>query len=623
MSKGFSKKASSGNNQVSEDKVEKPFVRDETGNKLFKEIQVKDITKYITDETVGCWDYDTPVYKVASSLETKYIRVVCNSDKTVTDDIKNVTTFKGRGKKVSESSWLGLLNVKREMEGKTLLTPEDFTVTELQKLKYTDEDKTMEQAKITIYKNIKKIKEQYGLKHLKLLIGSGDNFRNKLPTCRAYKGNRAETLRPLLLKKLRTWVEETLDVEVATARADGEHTEADDHAEYYGNKGYQHYRKEGWFSHVVLSADKDSYNSAKYLIDPSTHTGESNPLRGQFKFPQAMLIEATDRCAGNLELVAKANTSEVKGYGFKFLMYQASLGKDSADNYDALSHLDQGLTFGSLSAYKALQPCKTAKEALQASIDVFAELLPYGVQYTTHDGIVKDVDTLEYMNTYFLVAYMLRSAEDTMDFYKLCKAFKVDVSAITDNNSHTAPVKTYVGSESHVKTVEDLLEDIIKNDFKGLKAMKKADKAVVLDTIKDKLLSVNFDDHYEMQQTLKVGFGEGGTTKNKTYKTSLRDAVMAKNKAEGWESSEGDDYETFIESLSKGTVSEEITSEHRWYSVQDVVHVVEIEGDTRYFSTFSYYVTGDNHWSDMGLDAPTLDDVFEVYPEEVMTTVYK
>ncbi len=491
-----------------EDKVVKPFVRDESDNKLFKEIQVEVGSGLITEDTVGCWDFDTPIYKIASNLENKFITVTCKTDKTITDELKGIVPFKGRSStKVAEGSWLGLLNIERKVAGLDELTPEDFDVVAGQRLKYGDEEKAMEQAKIVLYKNVKKVKQQFGLSKVKLLLGEGDTFRNLLPTNRAYKGNRSESLRPLLLKQLRKWVLENMDAEMTQGRDDGQNIECDDRAEHFGFEGYQHYRKYGWFSYIVLSSDKDSFNSAKYLVDPDCHSGKDNPLKGRFKFPKGMLIKATDECAGDVVLVSKAGgAKELKGYGFKFLMFQCALGKDQADNYSALSHLDQGLNFGAISAYEALKPCKTAKETLQVTIDTFAELLPYGVQYTTFDGCVMDVPTLEYMNTYFLVAYMNRSNADTMDFYKLCKAFKVDTSAIENNNRLTPPVKTYVGDEAHTKEVDTLIKDILTSDFKGLKALKKADQGKVLDVIKEKLLSIDFESHYAMKQTLKEGF---------------------------------------------------------------------------------------------------------------------
>lgn len=494
-----SKKFTASRSGVSEDypdKEEKPFVRDDSDNKLFPEIQVKDPVGegIFRDETIGIADFDTPVFRIAQQMENKYIYVECTSDKSINAELKNKTEFKGKGKKISDSSWLGLLNTEREVEGLEPLTVEDFTLEERQKLKY-EEEKAMEQAKILVYKKLKQCREQYQLKTIKLLLGEGKTFRDLLPTVRPYKGNRVDSLRPLLLKKLRKWCMDELGAELPKTRYDGNNIECDDRCEHYKSEGYKHYRKHGWFSYVLLSSDKDSLNSAGCVINPDLYSGEDNPLRGKFKFPQVMVIEATDKCTGNLELVNTSSSPELKGYGFKFLMAQAALHQDGADFYDALGHLkDAGydLQFGTQSAYKVLQPCKTVKETLQETINTFAELLPYGVQYTDCHNKKHDVDTITYMNTYFLIAYMTRSYEDKMDFFKLCKAFKVDTSAIENNNLWTAPYEVVDVDKllDIVKTYDSVADDLNGKEFKSYKSDKKDGLVSRLDIASEALSEV-------------------------------------------------------------------------------------------------------------------------------------
>ena len=491
-----SKKFTASRSGVSEDypdKEEKPFVRDDSDNKLFPEIQVKDPVGegIFKDETVGIADFDTPVFRIAQQMENKYLYVECTSDKSINTELKNKTEFKGKGKKISDSSWLGLLNTEREVEGLEPLTVEDFTLEERQKLKY-EEEKAMEQAKILVYKKLKQCREQYQLKTIKLLLGEGKTFRDLLPTVRPYKGNRIDSLRPLLLKKLRKWCIEELGAELPEPRYDGNNIECDDLCEHYKSEGYKHYRKHGWFSYVLLSSDKDSLNSAGCVINPDLHSGEDNPLKGKFKFPQAMVIEATDKCTGNLELVNTSGSPDLKGYGFKFLMAQASLNSDSADNYDALGHLkDAGysMNFGTQSAYKVLQPCKTVNETLQKTIDTFAELLPYGVEYTDCHEKVHDVDTITYMNTYFLVAYMNRSYEDKMDFFRLCKAFKVDTSAIENNNLWTAPYRIFNVdfAEELLGNALEVLQGLKDDELKSYKSLNKGGLVERLDLSLEKV----------------------------------------------------------------------------------------------------------------------------------------
>ncbi len=106
-------------------------------------------------------------------------------------------------------------------------------------------------------------------------------------------------------------------------------------------------------------------------------------------------------------------------------------------------------------------------------------------------------------------------------------------------------------------------------------------------------------------------------------KKTLQYFIHEFNVKEGYEDSPSEDYEYFVECLSKGIVQEETTSEHRWYDIRKVVHEVDIDGEPRYFSTIDYHITGDNSASDMGLELPVIDDVEEVYPVEITTTVYR
>lgn len=106
-------------------------------------------------------------------------------------------------------------------------------------------------------------------------------------------------------------------------------------------------------------------------------------------------------------------------------------------------------------------------------------------------------------------------------------------------------------------------------------------------------------------------------------KTTLEQAVIEYNDENGYDNSPEGMYETFIECLSDTTVQEATEYESRWYDLRNVVHQVTIDGEKRYFKTFDYHITGDNSASDMDLKMPTLDDVTEVFAEEVVTTIYR
>lgn len=614
MSKIFSRKAGVSNNEQTENtkKIVPKFVRVEGDNKLFPQIQVKDISKVTDENTRWKLDGDGIVWKACSAVETLYITIECEKE-GIKEDLQGITVFKGLGNNISTDSWLGVENVKREVKGLTPLKPEDFTVTEKNKLNYKTEDIAFEQVQIMIRTKLKNLREQFLIDNIDFCIGNSGSFRDSLPLPSKYKGTRSP-LRPILLKKVRDWVLSDLKGELSP-----ENYECDDYVEWFGYQGYQDYKKKNIFTFGVIGEDKDMMSNPKLLVNFGTHSGKDNPNKGKFKFPNAWLIPDSGISVGEIDLVVKTK-KEFKASGLVWLMAQAFLIGDSADSYLPLRHLPVKANYGDVKAYQDFVNLKTPKEVLQKVVDLWSDWLPYGCQYTTFNGVEKDVPTMEVMNTYFLTAYMTRSDKDSLDWYKLCKAFKVDTSKIVDNNLLTPPVKTYIGNEDHVKSVEDLISEIIKIDMKGIKSLKKVEQAPVLDRIKEKLLSIDFDSHYEMQQ--KVKSDQSVVIPKKVYTKSLHDHIVEYNTKNNYEISDRGNYETFIESLSEDIVFEEITDEHRWYSIQDQVHKVTIDGDERFFRTFDYYMTGDDSAYDMDLDLPTLNDVTEVFPEQVMQTVY-
>jgi hypothetical protein len=106
-------------------------------------------------------------------------------------------------------------------------------------------------------------------------------------------------------------------------------------------------------------------------------------------------------------------------------------------------------------------------------------------------------------------------------------------------------------------------------------------------------------------------------------KRTLKQVIDDYNKENGYESCKSGDYEHFAECLSECIVQESIIDQSRWYDTHGIVHQVTIDGEKRFFATFAYHTTGDACAGDMDLDMPTLDDVHEVYPEEIVTTVYR
>ena len=449
-------------------KEEKPFERDESDNKLFPQLQVKDLSTVTDENTRWKLDADGIVYKAASTMENLYI-VVKNKETGEEFELEGVEAFKGKGKTISENSWLGVENIKREAKKLEPYKVEDFEIEQKQRLKMS-EDKALEQAQIMINMKLKGLRQQFNINNIDICIGGGECFRNSLATVEPYKGNRKDSLRPILLKKLREWVMKERNGEYAP-----EGFENDDYVEWFGYQGWLHYKKHKVFSYGVIAEDKDSFSNPKLLINFGQHTGEDNPFKGDYKFPQAWLIPDSGVSSGEVDLVVKSK-KEFKASGLKWLLGQAFLIGDSADHYNALKHLKHYKTnFGDVAAYELLADKETPKDCIQAVIDLYSKLLPYGVEYTDHKGESHDVDTLTYMNIYFLVAYMTRSSNDQTDFFKLCKAFKVDTSKVENNNLLTAPYR--VVDEGYLEDIigetRVLLASLRDNELKSYKSLKK------------------------------------------------------------------------------------------------------------------------------------------------------
>lgn len=449
---------------------EKPFERDESDNPVFKEWQVNSLSDIVTEDFVSYYDADTLFFQAASNQETKFIKVVHKDGWS--EELAGIKVFKGLGKGIKKDSWLWLKNLERETAGEEPYKLEDFTIEDCSKLN-GDKDYCLEQAKIQVNMKLKRVRQQFGLGKIVCVIGSGDNFRHSLPLCRLYKGNRKETAPPILLKELRKWaVDKGLAMLTPESPVHG-NIETDDYVDMMGWQGALHYNKTGKFHKICILSDKDGNNSAKIVCNPDTYSGD-HPKKGKFKFPQPFRVPNTQESAGDIEIIPKEKSADYKFIGFKGLLWQI-LTFDSADNYNSLGHLNGGMGFGTESAYKALKPCKTAKDALQAMIDSFAKVLPWGVQYEDHKGDKHDIDTLTYINHYFRVAYMLRSLDDQMDFFKLCKAFKVDTSKIENNNTMTAPYQV-LNTEAFEDVSGETLATLCSlrdNELKSYKSLKK------------------------------------------------------------------------------------------------------------------------------------------------------
>lgn len=451
----------------------KEWTRDNRDNKLFKDLQVKDISKITNDDTVFVWDFDGVPFRAASMVEEDYL-VATNVEDDTTHESKNVTEFWGVGKKVGVNSWVGVQNIEREISDLPLWTKESFTIEKKKRIKSkyinkntgkrfkkeTDniKDKKKVDQDITdvveiMEARVREVKAQWGVKNFLMCIGSGEVFRDRLMLPQAYKGQRSP-LRPILLKEARQWVIDNYPSEVAPPLF-----ETDDVVEWYGAKSHAIYKKTEIHSHVIIGEDKDLAGNPKLWVNYGR-------AEGRFKQPQATLIEDSSVSCGTLQLVQKSKTTEVKGTGLKWLVMQAFCIGDQSDNYHGYLKFDKKLRehikYGQKEAYKEYSRLETGKEILQKAVDNMFMWFEKGIKYKSHTSKEMDIDTFQWMEICFSVAYMTKSPKDPLTFKKLCDYFKVDYSRLVDNNrpeetSESEPTPSNL--QSDVDEIITLLSD--------------------------------------------------------------------------------------------------------------------------------------------------------------------
>lgn len=376
---------------------------------MLEVIQVKDISKYVDENTKLVIDSDGLCFRPASIVDEAFIEVKHVPSGNI-KEFKNVTEFKGnvRGEgKIGAGSWLDSTNITRTAKGQKPFPLEDFEVTQKtkQKLGLNVATKNMDM-------HIAALKDHVGIQDTIMILGAGDCFRHSLLLPEQYKANRSAAPRPTQLNNCR---QHMLDNHGAILIKDGIH-EADDIVNMYAWKGYVDYLKTGKFSYLVASNDKDQRGCPSLLQD-WTKQGDA------FNCAKPFLIEDTNKSVGGCELVKGA----IKGYGFVNLVYQMLCG-DSSDNYDPRSVCGKKKSdkFGDSSVYVDIVKMKTPQELLHYLIDNYKIWYPDGLHFTAWNGVEVNEDIYWWLNQMFASAYMKRSKTDNTTFDTMLTRFGVE-----------------------------------------------------------------------------------------------------------------------------------------------------------------------------------------------------
>lgn len=349
---------------------------------------VKDITEVMTADCEVVLDLDQTCFVAAAGAEKRTIKAThIRSGKS--EIFKNRTEFYGAGKKAI-GGWLKDSNTNREMAaikaGKKFrpLGREDFLIEDIQ----TPEpvENCLHLLKIKINAILEHMQSENGVG----VLGGDGNFRLVLPTPEIYKGNREDTLRPLLLKETRNYVQKKYGAIVI----DG--IEADDYLTMQQWEGWCHYQRTGKFNKVVASFDKDQVQCPGLIFNTMRETDKGR--EAGWKHPQPMLI---DDSMGEVWM----EKGKVKGWGKRFFGYQMLFG-DTSDNVKPYQNFD--IKFGEGAAFKVISPCETEQDMWAAIIDTYKGWFPEGVEFKDHMGGDRKFTAGQWASVIFQLVYMKR-----------------------------------------------------------------------------------------------------------------------------------------------------------------------------------------------------------------------
>lgn len=202
-----------------------------------------------------------------------------------------------------------------------------------------------------------------------------NNFRDNLPLPTKYKGNRKDTLKPLLLNDVKDYIIKHHDCVVT----DG--YEADD---YLSMKAFEGFQKEQQI--IQCTIDKDALQCKGWVFNWDKH-----------EYPVYI-----GSGIGSLTYNPKDG---VKGQGHIWLLAQSVLG-DATDGYKPSEIA--GAKFGDKGCYDLLKDCKTFKSAYAAVYSQYKEWYPSPVTYVAWDGKAYTKDALDIWQMYFDCARMLQ-----------------------------------------------------------------------------------------------------------------------------------------------------------------------------------------------------------------------
>ena len=312
-----------------------------------------------TDEIIAVIDGDEIAYQIAAACETRTIKVTNKLN-------KESSSFKHR------------TEMKKFLHG--LDVPDDFF--EVEDVQTADD---IANANHSVKVVVDNIKAACKADKLEVYLSGKNNFRDSLPLPSKYKGNRADSIRPLLLDEIRAYIVKKYGAKIV------DNEEVDDVVCHRMWDGYKTGQKI-----IGVTVDKDACGSAGWLYNRDKMT-EPEYIDG----------------LGELIIDGKG---KVRGKGRKWGYHQWLIG-DSTDGYNPCEICK--VKFGEKSSYKILEPLQTDKECIQAVYNTYKSWYPEEVKYTDWQGSEVVTDCMGIMQMYMDCYRMRRWVGDEVNVREL------------------------------------------------------------------------------------------------------------------------------------------------------------------------------------------------------------
>ncbi|CAM0112348.1 exonuclease [Vibrio phage 166E36-1] len=436
----------------------------------------EDSTSHVSKRFKMVWvDADTILHSSAIALQQSYINVKHIPSGRV-KRFDNKTAFGVRGVKIIPNKWLDTTNQNMIEKGKEPFKLEDFEIEECYEIKpeFTTHTEAIEYGLQSIGFAVGGLKKYADSEDYRLIISGGKgNYRNDLAKTLKYKGKRTD--KPILYSELKEAMLEQYKTKVVLA----DFCEAEDLCGWYASQ-----------QEIKFGEDFDKWEECISFIDKDVKMVYS-PSINYRNFEDGFTFPTKLECAAHL-------------------VSQIVAGDESCDNIRGLPNLTEEVTkkfglrkangCGKTPAENLIADCTTEKEMYERA--VFAYQSYFGmepIEFKAWDGEVLTWTWLDFMRETAVLVKMQDFEHQVWDVEDKLQEWGIAY----ENKLFPEPVRTFCGNEAHIVEVEALIKDILDNNVKGLKSKKKVDQAPMIDQIREKLESIDFECHYEMVQKEK------------------------------------------------------------------------------------------------------------------------